>query len=177
MIQPLAPIGKESETADTAVWWVIHVRPRCEKKMARWLADAGVETYLPLRRVLRSYPGKRVEFQIPLFPGYVFACFSLRDRNAIYASNWAAHVLPVENQADLLRQLQAVRLLLQSGVSFRDCPYFETGQRVRIHGGELKGLDGVVQRVAGRERLVISVDLLQRSVAVEVDSRWLSAAV
>ncbi len=170
----------ESQISDfkfeIAKWWVIHTRPRCEKKMDQWLAGQALGHYLPTRRVLRSYPSKKIEFELPLFGGYAFGTFSDLQKKAVYDSGFAAGVLEVADQGSFLRQLDEIRRVLQAGLSLQECPYFHTGQKVRIHGGELKGLIGIIKRVAGSTRLVLSVDFLQRSVAVEIDSRLLSPA-
>ena len=169
--------GVQGLTGVAAPWWVIHVRPRCEKKMHHWFQSSGMECSLPVRRVLRSYPGKRVEFELPLFSGYAFGCFDLLERNAVYGSGYAAAVLEVCDQKLFVLQMSALGQALDSGARVEECPYFSTGQRVKIHRGELRGLCGIVTRIAGGDRLVLSVDFLQRSVAVEIDAGLLSPAV
>jgi transcription antitermination factor NusG len=156
-----------------APWWVIHTRPRCEKKMDQWFAARGLTHYLPLRNKSRAYPGKRVVFQHPLFPGYAFGAFSLRDRNAVYSSGHAAAVLEVADQARFTAELSAIRIALAAGFDLEECTGLAPGRRARISTGKLRGLEGTILRRAGRTKLVLTVELLQRSVAVEIEPDWL----
>jgi transcription antitermination factor NusG len=154
-------------------WWVLHTKPRCEKKMDLWLAQQGFDHYLPLREKMREYPGKRVSFQHPLFAGYTFGAFTLLERNAVYGSGHVAAVIEVQDQYRLLTELDAIRQILTSGLGMEDCPYLGVGRRARITTGRLKGLEGVVLRRSGRTKLILSVDMLQRSVALEIEPDWL----
>ncbi|MDX6766286.1 MAG: transcription termination/antitermination NusG family protein [Candidatus Methylacidiphilales bacterium] len=154
-------------------WWVLHTRPRCEKKLDQWLAQQGLGHYLPLRERIRVYPGKRTAFHHPLFAGYTFGAFSLLQRNAVYGSGHVAAVIEVHDQGRLLAELEAIRLVLASGLGTEDCPYLGVGRRARITTGRLKGLEGVVQRRSGRTKLILSVEILQRSVALEIEPDWL----
>lgn len=167
-------VALQNTTDVVLPWWVVRVRPRCEKKMDQWFASRRMEHTLPVRRVLRSYPGKRVAFELPLFSGYAFGCFGLLERNAVYGSGFAAAILEVTDQKLFLRQMSALGRVMDSGAMLEECPYFRAGQKVRIHGGELKGLSGIINRASGRTRLILSVDFLQRSVAVEIDVGLLS---
>lgn len=160
----------------TAPWWLLHARPRCEKKMDLWLEQQGFDHYLPLREKIREYPGKRVSFHHPLFPGYTFGAFDLTQRNAVYGSGHVAAVIEVQDQARLLSELDAIRRVLELGLGLADCPYLGVGRRARITTGRLKGLEGMVLRRSGRTKLVLSVDLLQRSVELEIEPDWLEPA-
>lgn len=162
----------EVATAEDVRWWLIHSRPRQEKQMAGWLEREGYGFELPLRSKVRVYPGKRVTFSHPIFPGYVFGAFPARVRQAVYGSGHAAAVIGVEDQGRLVRELGALRRALEAGLDLEACPFLRVGQRVRITGGKLSGLEGIVVRRAGRTRLILSVELLQRSVAVEIDPEW-----
>jgi hypothetical protein len=167
------PFSLQPSALSLAPWWVIHTRPRCEKKMDQWLAARQFGHYLPLRSRLRVYPGKRVTFEHPLFAGYAFGAFSLLQRNAVYGSGHAAAVLAVENQGHFLRELVAIRAALASGLGVVDCPYLCVGRRARIATGKLRGLEGIILRRSGRTKLILSVELLQRSIALEIEPDWL----
>jgi transcriptional antiterminator RfaH len=162
--------------AERRRWWVLHTRPRCEKKMDEWLAARGFGHYLPTRPVLRSYPGKEVTFEHPLFAGYAFGAFSLRERNAVYGSGHAAGILEVADQDRMVRELESIRTALASPAALEECPYLPVGSRARIVSGRLRGLEGIVLRKGRRTKLVLSVEFLQRSLAVEIEPEWLVAA-
>jgi hypothetical protein len=156
-----------------ARWWVVHTLPRCEKKLDEWFARQGWEHYLPLRRKVHHYASKRAEFLHPLFPGYAFGRCSRLQRGGIFTSDFAARVIAVENQGAFLAQLEPIRLALDQDAPLDLCPYLAEGTRVRVTGGKLRGLEGLVQRRSGRARVVLSVDLLQQAVSLEVDEALL----
>jgi transcription antitermination factor NusG len=157
----------------TRCWWIIHTRPRCEKKMDAWFTAQGMDRYLPTRPKKRSYPGKTVTFQHPLFPCYAFGSFSLLERNAVYGSGHAAAVLEVVEQKQFLHELEQIRHALHTGLEAKDCAYLSVGKRARVTVGKLRGFEGIVLRGNHKTRLVLSVEMLQRSVAVEIDPAWL----
>ncbi len=165
-----APIADASRAREP--WWLIHSRPRQEKQVAGWLEREGLRVDLPLRPRVRIYPGKRVTFHHPIFPGYVFGAFPAERKNAVFASGHVAAIHPVVDQVRLVRELAALHRALEAGVELEDVAFLRAGQRVRITVGKLRGLEGIIVRRAGRTRLVLSVDLLQRSVAVEIDPEW-----
>ncbi len=160
----------------TPVWWAIHTRPRCEKKMDEWLRLAGCARYLPWRPSLRIYKSKRVTFEKPLFPGYAFGAFSPLGRQSVFRSEYAANIIPVADQDTFLKQMDAIRVALEAGAPLEDHPYIAAGQRVRITTGRFRGIEGIVTRLRNKARVCLSVDILQRSVALEVDAAMLAAA-
>lgn len=174
-------MGAEAEFAAdsperTSVWWVVHTRPRCEKKMDDWFRLAGCARYLPVRPSLRIYKSKRVTFEKPLFPGYAFGAFSPLRRPSVFRSEYAAGIIPVVDQCGFLRQMDAIRAALEAGAALEDHPYIAEGQRVRITTGRFRGIEGIVTRLRNRTRVCLSVDILQRSVALEVDAAMLASA-
>lgn len=169
-----APLTHAADpSAPPTPWWVIHTRPRCEKKMDAWMARAGFDHYLPTRPRVRVYPGKKVTFYHPLFPGYAFGAFNLRERNAIYGSGHAAAVLEVPHQDRFLKEMDAIRTALEAGLNVTPCPHLAPGRRARIATGPLRGLEGVILRRSGRTKFILSVETLQRSVSVEIEPDWL----
>jgi len=150
-------------------WWVIHTRPRCEKKMDQWLATEGWAHFLPVQDRRRDYPGKSVVFQIPLFPGYAFGAFPATERSRIYGSGFAAGLLEVVDQDALVNQLRVLREALERGDRAEAVPYLTPGRRVRITSGPFRGLEGKVERKAGADRIILSLDILEKSVAIEVE--------
>src|SRR5688572_32291264 len=90
------------------VWFVAHVRPRCEKKMARYCDEINVKTLVPLYRSVHKYGNKRAFFDKPLFPGYVFLHASPFDRRNIYRSDYVANILAVHDQELLEQQLSDI---------------------------------------------------------------------
>lgn len=167
-------ICRPTWAGDGVRWWVVHTRPRCEKKMDGWFRDAGMESCLPLRPVRRDYKSKTVATRLPLFPGYAFGCFSEADKKAVYASGHACKILEVADSAGLEIQIKKLAAVLASGDVVRQVAYLPPGSRARVHAGQLKGLEGRVGRVSTGNRVVLSVDFLQRSVLVEIGTECLT---
>jgi transcription antitermination factor NusG len=153
------------------LWYALHVRTRFEKVVARNLRGKGYEEFLPLYRRTNRWSDRVKEIELPLFPGYVFCRFNALNRlpiltvpgvNAVVGIG--KNLLPVEES-----ELDAIRAVLKSGRCCEPWPFLEVGQRVRVEYGPLAGTEGLVMMLKNTYRLVISVHMLQRSVAVEID--------
>lgn len=159
----------------TIPWYAVHVRPHHEKTIATVLQNKGVEKYLPLYKERRRWSDRFVEAELPLFPGYVFCRL-----------DWTRRILPVLTTPGVLRVLgvgrtpmpvdeqefQAIRLMVDSGLTVRPWPMPRIGEWVRIEHGPLAGVEGVLIGFKKQTRLVVSVTLMNRSVAAEIESGW-----
>jgi len=157
-------------------WFALQVRARYESLAANSLAHQGYERFLPTYRCRRRWSDRIKELELPLFPGYIFCRFDPQYRLPILKTpgfvsivGIAKHPVPIDES-----ELAAIRTLVGSGLSHQPWPYVRIGQRVRIECGPLDGLEGILENIKGRKRIVISVSLLQRSVAVEIDSTWVA---
>ena len=157
-------------------WIVIHTRPRCEKKAADFCARHGIPAYLPLQQKVHRYGARVRPFWSPLFPGYVFCVASAAGRSTLRQNQHVANLLEVIDQARLVSQLDQIRQALAVDDVIEVMPYLAAGRRVQVTAGPFKGLEGVVQRVKGRTKVVLNVDMIQQAVCVEVDSTWLASA-
>jgi len=156
---------------DGTFWFALHVRTRFEKVVARNLRGKGYEEFLPLYRRSNRWSDRVKEIELPLFPGYVFCRFNPQDRLPVLTVpgvntivGIGKNLMPVDES-----ELDAVRAVLQSRAHCEPWPYLEVGQRVWVEHGPLAGTQGMVMMVKNTYRLVISVNMLQRSVAVEID--------
>jgi transcriptional antiterminator RfaH len=178
MSMPSTPAPTSGELlrvpAEGRSWAVLHVRPRCEKKAARVCEQQDVPVYLPLRQKVHRYGGRERKFWSPLFPGYAFCVADAVQRGFLRQNRYVARVLDVHDQAQLVNQLRQIRRALEVGDVLDVMPYLEAGKTVRVTAGPLKGLEGIVARVKGRTRVIINVDMIQQSVAVEVESSFLA---
>lgn len=161
----------ESTTGHDEYWYALHVKARFEKSVARNLQAKGYDEFLPLVRHRRRWSDRIKEITTPLFPGYVFCRFNPSDRLPILKIPGVTAVagaggtpLPVD-----VDELDNVRTLLDSGLHCQPWPFVTVGETVSVERGSLSGLEGIVTKVKNEYRLVISVSLLQRSVAVEID--------
>jgi transcriptional antiterminator RfaH len=149
-------------------WHVLHVRPRCEKKMAEYAARHGLPHDLPLRQETKIYQRRKVTVWKPVFPGYVFVVFAPLERLAVLKSNVIVRILEAPDQAQLVHELEQVRQALAVDPTLDACGAFTRGRRVLIGAGPFQGLEGVVQTVRGKTRVLLNVDMIGRAVAVEV---------
>jgi transcription antitermination factor NusG len=155
-------------------WGVAHVKSRTEKALARHLTGLRVPFYLPLweRRMRRS--GRNFVSYNPFFAGYVFLRGSVTSRAQALRSNLIVRLLDVPDQALLDAELCQLRALQEAGTPLIPFPWLGPGDAVRIEEGPFKGYLGVIVREKGAQRLVVSVSMLRRSVAVELERESLA---
>jgi transcription antitermination factor NusG len=160
--QNLFDLGEEEHP-----WWVARVRSRREKVLARHLLPGGVPFYLPQieNRVRGGGPG-RVS-HLPLFPGYVFFRGDRGARLMALQSQVVTEILTVFDQSLLASELRQLRRLQESGASIVPLAAFSAGDAVVVADGPFRGYAGTIVREMGRDRLIVSVSLLRKAVAVE----------
>ncbi|MBP7828504.1 MAG: hypothetical protein KA248_01160 [Kiritimatiellae bacterium] len=172
--QPAPPeIG---EPAAGEAWVVLHTRPRREKKLEEFCRRNGMPVYLPLRRKVHRYGGRERTFWSPLFPGYLFCVTTAPGRSTLRQNQHVANLLEVLDQVRLIDQLRQIRQALSVNDVIEVMPYLAAGHRVQVTSGPFKGLEGVVQRVKGRAKVVLNVDMIQQAVCIEVENTWLAPA-
>jgi transcription antitermination factor NusG len=130
----------------------------------------SVEHFLPLYQSVRRWKDRQVQLELPLFPGYVFVRLALRDRLQVLEIPSVARLVGFNGTPTPLPdvEIEALKAGLAGGVRAVPHPYLKVGRRVRITAGPLQGLEGIVTRRKNGLRLVVSLDLIRRSVAVEV---------
>ena len=164
--------GMFVESVEQPNWYAIQTRSRHEKVVRDQLDAKSITHLLPLWRK-RSIWKDRVKFvEVPLFNGYLFGYFALRDRIAVLETVGVARLVGINGKAVPIpeEQIAAVRTLMEHRLPCSPYPYLVEGMRVRIKCGLLAGTDGILIAKKQRHRLVISVDLIQQAVAVDVDS-------
>jgi transcription antitermination factor NusG len=152
-------------------WVALVVRPQAERRVEVGLNQAGLETFVPWHNVRRRWSDRVKVIQQNLFSGYLFCRSEFSDRRLVLSQPGVESVVSFDRSPALIPddQIAAVRLTLQSGLPVGPWPFLKTGQRVRIERGVLAGLEGSLARDPARWRVIVSVQALERSVAVEVD--------
>ena len=154
-------------------WFAVRTRPRHEKLVSRQLETTGVESFLPLCSQLRSWSDRKKLVELPLFPGYIFVRTSHTStaRVRVFQARGVVGFVGPNNQATPIpaQQIETVRSLMHAQVDYRPHPYLNIGQRVRIQNGALQGLEGILIRVASDHSLIVSVDLIHRSVSIRLE--------
>ncbi len=153
-------------------WFALQVRSQRERHVADHLSGKGYDLFLPMHTCRKRWSDRIKEVELPLFPGYLFCRFDPYDRLPILKTPWLLQIVgfnhvpsPVDNE-----EISAVRTLVATGASVEPCRFIALGERVRIESGPLRGVVGVLTQYKGNHKLVVSITLLQRSVAVEIDS-------
>lgn len=161
-------------TTSQLPWFAIRVKSRCEKMTSELLRAKGYEEFLPLYWSRRRWSDRIKLVELPLFAGYVFCRFAPEHRAAILATPGVYLIVgqgrtpvPIDSS-----EVDSIRLAVNSGQSTQPWPRIEAGQRVRVEMGPLRGSEGTVLRWKGSTHLIVGIELLQRSVAVELDENW-----
>jgi transcriptional antiterminator NusG len=159
-------------------WYAAHTSANHERRVAEQLAARNVEHFLPTYSSVRRWKDRSVKLQLPLFPGYVFVRMALRDR---------LHTLNVRGVATLVSfcgipaclpdpEIETLRASLAGGVAAEPHPYLVAGKKVCLLSGPLAGLTGILVRRKSGARFVVSVNLIQRSLAIELNEADLATA-
>ena len=153
------------------LWYAAYTTANHEKRVAEQLAVRSVEHFLPKYASVRRWKDRRVRLELPLFPGYVFVRLALRDRLQVLKIPGVAKLVGFNGTPTALpeEEITALRASLASGVRAEPHPYLTAGRRVRIKAGPLTGLEGILLHRKGNVQVVLSVDLLQRSISIDMD--------
>jgi len=156
---------------DKAAWYAVHTRARHEKRVAERLATRSVEFFLPLYRSPHRWNDRTRAVEQPLLPGYLFVRIALQDRllalevpGVVRLLSFQGHPVPLPDE-----EVQQIRFAVHANLRMDPHPYLKVGSRVRVTRGPLEGTEGYVLRNKSEFRVVISLDMLMRSIAVEMD--------
>jgi transcription antitermination factor NusG len=164
----------EQSAGSAELWYALRVRSRYEKVVQRALQGRGYQEFLPLYRKNSRWSDRDKVVQVPLFPGYIFSHFNSRHRVYIVTIPGVLHIVGTGNIPTPVpeHELEAIKRFLASGLTMTLHPFLQVGQRVVVERGSLRDLEGILLDVKGESRLIISVTLLQRSVAVQIPRDW-----
>ncbi len=156
---------------NTPSWVALQVKPRSEKLVSNSLVAKGIDSFLPLYNSRRRWSDRVKEIQLPLFDGYVFCKMSLQHRMPALTIPNVIQFVGIGRTPEPIAEgeILALQSLVKAGLPTMPWPFLEVGQRVRVERGALRDVEGILLQAKGSHRLVLSVALLQRSVAVEVD--------
>jgi transcription antitermination factor NusG len=157
-------------------WFALQVRSRREFQVSTQLTGQSYECFLPVYKSERRWSDRVKEIEQPLFPGYLFCRFDLNNRGPVLMTPAVQQIVgigrtpvPVEET-----EIESIRQALASGLPSQPWLYLQVGQRVRVNHRNITNLEGILVSFKGSHRVVLSVSLLQRSVAMEVDLSWVT---
>jgi transcription antitermination factor NusG len=159
-------------------WYALYTSARHEKSVANQIERRELSCFLPSYRSVRRWKDRRKELELALFPGYVFVHMSLSNKLKVLQVPGVVQIVSFHGQPAALpaEEIEALRNRLSGSAKIEPHPYLRTGRRVRVRNGPFQGLEGVIVRRKERCRLIFSIDLIQRSLAIELDEADLEAA-
>jgi transcription antitermination factor NusG len=173
--QLFSPTQSPNDLSPTAhlepKWYAAYTCARHEKCVAEHLQRIGVESYLALYTARRQWNQRRVQVEMPLFPGYVFVRISLAERLRVLSAPGVVYLVSARGEPVPLAddEIEPLRDCLTRKLRAEPTAYLPTGSRVRVVAGPLSGLEGVIVRRDGESRFVVSIDLIMRAIAINVE--------
>jgi transcription antitermination factor NusG len=173
--QPAVPCA-----AEPANWFAVHTYPRHEKRVVAELEHKGIESYLPLVEEEHYWSDRKKAVELPLFSCYAFVRLAPtpQKRVAVLRVPGVIGFVGPQNQGTPIpeQEIESVRRLLENEIKFKSYPFLKIGQRVRVRGGALDGVEGILMARNGEKRLVVSVATIERSLAISVEGYHIEAA-
>jgi transcription antitermination factor NusG len=154
-------------------WYALHTRARHERVVESRLREQGMEIFMPIVHEVHRWSDRQKNVEVPLFGCYVFVRCALneKDRTMVHRVDSVLGFVGVRGVGSPIpdEQIESIRTVLKQATPWRSHPFLKAGQRVRVRGGALDGVEGVFLSENGDHSLVISVDVIQRSMAVRID--------
>ena len=168
----LTPATIDIETCGDQPWWALYTRHQHEKTVAEMLATKGFEVFLPLYDSMRRWKDRKKMLSLPLFPCYVFVRGSLERKLQVVTIPGVHMILYRGEQLAVIPEpeIRAIRAVVAGDFRVEPHPFLKCGDRVRVIRGSLAGVEGILTRKKNLFRLVLSVNMLTQSVAVEIDA-------
>lgn len=158
-------------------WFALQVRAKHELGIADSLRGRGYDPFVPLYQCRKFWSDRIKVVDAPLFPGYLFCRLNIQDRLPVLMAPGVIQIVGQKHRPVPVdeAEINAIQTMVMSGLPNEPWPFLQVGDRVRIEGGPLRGIEGVLVDVRGAHRLILSVTLVQRSVAVEIDSAFVKS--
>ena len=168
-------MSDSSDPQNGRAWYALRIRSNQEKMVSSILRNKEIEEFLPLYSSIRRWSDRVKKIDLPLFPGYLFCRLNLRETylpvlttpGVVSIAGAGNQPVPVSDE-----EIESVRTVIRSGLAAMPWPGLTVGSRVLIEHGPLTGLEGIAINVEDQCRLVVSVQLLQRSLAVQIERGW-----
>ncbi len=167
-------LNAENGATFSKQWFALRVKSRCEKVVATIAHNKGFEEFLPIYVSRHRWSDRLKSVELPLFPGYVFCRLDPQYRLPLLTIPGVLHFVGIGKAPIPIdeNEITAIQTAVQSGLVVEPWAYLEVGQRVRLREGPLAGMEGIFVGTAKQERIVVSVTLLKRSVAVAIERHW-----
>jgi transcription antitermination factor NusG len=159
-------------------WFAAYTSPRHEKHVSQQMQNRGIQNFLPLYKSIRRWKDRRKEIELPIFPGYLFVRMVPRERVSVLQVPGVVQLVSFQGKPTPLpdAEIDMLRLQLLPGGKLQPHPFLTVGRRVRVISGPMAGMEGILARKKDKFRVVLSIELIHRSVAVEIDQSEIEAA-
>ena len=156
---------------DAKRWYAIYVRSNFEMKVYNSILQLEIEVFVPLIKTIRSWADRKKRVMIPLIPGYVFVKLDPLDISKVYGIKGIVRFVSSNNVPLIIPkdQIDAVKIMISGNLPIELVSKFIEGEKVEITTGPLRGLKGTIQHLARRTRFIIAIDIINRSIAVEIN--------
>ena len=156
----------------TPCWYALYLRSRYEKKVSKELERKNIEQFLPLIEELHQWSDRKKKVMEPIFRGYIFVKTDLRDRERILMTNGVVRFVGINNRPSRIPELHIdwLRRVVGQGREVQREKYLKVGERVRIISGPFIGIEGIINRVKGISRVIVSIAAIEQSFSVQVPS-------
>jgi transcription antitermination factor NusG len=157
---------------DDSSWWALYTRHQHEKVVAEMLEAKGLEVFLPLYESIRRWKDRSKTLSLPLFPCYVFVRGGLNRRLQVVSTPGVHMILSRGEHVATVPEdeIEAIRRTVEGSLRVEPHPFLKCGERVRVTRGSLEGVEGILVRKKSLYRLILSVNMLAQSVAVEINA-------
>jgi transcription antitermination factor NusG len=157
---------------ETKEWYAVYTRHQHEKAVAENFLGRGLEAFLPVYEAIRQWNDRQKRLTLPLFPCYVFFRGNFERRAKVLSTPGVHSIVRIGGQPAAIQEaeIEAIRRAVTSGLRAEPFPFLQCGDRVRVKAGPLEGIEGILIRKKNSSRLILSAELLQKSIAVEVDA-------
>ena len=170
MTAPTSPMPVSNDPGESR-WFAAYTSPRHEKHVSQQMRRRGIQNFLPLYKSVRRWKDRRKELELPIFPGYLFVRFAPRERLNVLQSPGVVNLVSFQGRPAPLpdAEIEILQRQLSQNAGFQPHPFLTVGRRVRVHSGPMAGVEGILVRKKDRFRVVVSIELIRQSVAMEID--------
>jgi transcription antitermination factor NusG len=164
--------------ANELKWHVVYTMPNTERNVAMRISDMGIESYLPLHKVIRQWSDRRKKMEVPLFPNYVFVKVEEMRRGHLYSVKDLVKFVSIEKKPVTIREKEilTIKQVLQNDLDVATEEYFQEGMSVKITRGQFAGVEGIVVKACGNTRLVVQLDSLMKAFSFNISIKAEDAA-
>lgn len=168
----LHSLTDNAKAGELSPWWALYTRHQHEKVVAEMLSAKGFEVFVPLYESVRRWKDRQKQLSLPLFPCYVFVRGGLDRRLPIVTTPGVHMILSRGDKVAVIpeEEIQAIRRTVEGNFQVEPHPFLKCGDRVRVTCGSLQGVEGILIRKKNVFRLILSVEMLAQSVAVEINA-------